>query len=140
MLPIATCKDHLISAVPDRTGPAFCRARVCLGQEAGRCERAVAAPESCTTSVQSQNRSLLSSRRCRHRAVPSGGPSECVKRLFALGTGSSPIPIAPLWTRGSQFYSEWWLFGAPDTIRTCDLCLRRATLYPAELRVRWGFI
>jgi hypothetical protein len=24
--------------------------------------------------------------------------------------------------------------GAPDTIRTCDLCLRRATLYPAELR------
>jgi hypothetical protein len=29
-------------------------------------------------------------------------------------------------------------FGAPDTIRTCDLCLRRATLYPAELRVRCG--
>lgn len=26
--------------------------------------------------------------------------------------------------------------GAPDTIRTCDLCLRRAALYPAELRVR----
>src|SRR3984893_9800767 len=26
------------------------------------------------------------------------------------------------------------LGGAPDTIRTCDLCLRRATLYPAELR------
>ncbi len=25
--------------------------------------------------------------------------------------------------------------GAPDKIRTCDLCLRRATLYPAELRV-----
>jgi hypothetical protein len=31
-------------------------------------------------------------------------------------------------------------FGAPDTIRTCDLCLRRATLYPAELRVLRGFI
>ena len=28
--------------------------------------------------------------------------------------------------------------GAPDTIRTCDLCLRRATLYPAELRARMG--
>ena len=28
--------------------------------------------------------------------------------------------------------------GAPDTIRTCDLCLRRATLYPAELRAREG--
>src|SRR5690606_33899948 len=25
--------------------------------------------------------------------------------------------------------------GAPDRIRTCDLCLRRAALYPAELRV-----
>jgi hypothetical protein len=30
--------------------------------------------------------------------------------------------------------------GAPDTIRTCDLCLRRATLYPAELRVRYRLI
>jgi hypothetical protein len=28
--------------------------------------------------------------------------------------------------------------GAPDRIRTYDLCLRRATLYPAELRVRGG--
>ena len=26
--------------------------------------------------------------------------------------------------------------GAPDRIRTCDLCLRRAALYPAELRVQ----
>lgn len=26
-------------------------------------------------------------------------------------------------------------FGAPDRIRTCDLRLRRAPLYPAELRV-----
>jgi hypothetical protein len=24
--------------------------------------------------------------------------------------------------------------GAPDRIRTCDPCLRRAVLYPAELR------
>ena len=30
--------------------------------------------------------------------------------------------------------------GAPDTIRTCDLCLRRATLYPAELRVQCSLI
>ncbi len=27
-------------------------------------------------------------------------------------------------------------FGAPDRIRTCGLRLRRAALYPAELRVR----
>jgi hypothetical protein len=26
--------------------------------------------------------------------------------------------------------------GAPDKIRTSDLCLRRAALYPAELRAR----
>src|SRR5690606_21334258 len=29
----------------------------------------------------------------------------------------------------------WEENGAPDRIRTCDLCLRRAALYPAELRV-----
>ncbi len=29
-------------------------------------------------------------------------------------------------------------FGAPDRIRTCGLCLRRAALYPAELRVPIG--
>jgi hypothetical protein len=27
-------------------------------------------------------------------------------------------------------------YGAPGEIRTHDLCLRRAALYPAELRVR----
>ena len=30
--------------------------------------------------------------------------------------------------------------GAPSTIRTCGLCLRRATLYPAELWVHWVLI
>ncbi len=29
-------------------------------------------------------------------------------------------------------------YGAPEGIRTPGLCLRRAALYPAELRVRWG--
>src|SRR5262249_56979015 len=28
--------------------------------------------------------------------------------------------------------------GGPGEIRTHDLCLRRAALYPAELRVRWA--
>ena len=28
--------------------------------------------------------------------------------------------------------------GAPGTIRTCDLLLRRQTLYPAELQARLG--
>ena len=30
------------------------------------------------------------------------------------------------------------MFGAPDGIRTSGLCLRRAALYPAELRVPDG--
>lgn len=29
-----------------------------------------------------------------------------------------------------------FLFGTPERIRTSDLCLRRATLYPAELRAQ----
>jgi hypothetical protein len=36
----------------------------------------------------------------------------------------------------SQEIRVFWMSGAPDTIRTCGLRLRRATLYPAELRVR----
>src|SRR5436853_3550861 len=35
--------------------------------------------------------------------------------------------------RASRFRID---HGAPDRIRTCDRCLRRATLYPAELRAR----
>ena len=31
-------------------------------------------------------------------------------------------------------------FGAPEGIRTSDLCLRRATLYPAELRAQTNVI
>ena len=34
----------------------------------------------------------------------------------------------------------WCGFGAPETIRTSDPCLRRAVLYPAELRARTGII
>jgi hypothetical protein len=43
-------------------------------------------------------------------------PSKCDVRSFILSGGS---------------------FGAPDTIRTCGLHLRRVALYPAELRVRY---
>ena len=31
------------------------------------------------------------------------------------------------------------LSGAPEGIRTPDLCLRRAALYPAELRAHWSY-
>jgi hypothetical protein len=44
----------------------------------------------------------------------------------------APEYDAPQATENTHFFL---LVGAPDRIRTCDLCLRRATLYPAELRV-----
>ncbi len=37
-----------------------------------------------------------------------------------------------------QLLLNLWKYGAPEGIRTPGLCLRRAALYPAELRVRWG--
>jgi hypothetical protein len=37
---------------------------------------------------------------------------------------------------GWQVIDVMGRFGGPDTIRTCDLRLRRATLYPTELRVQ----
>jgi hypothetical protein len=45
----------------------------------------------------------------------------------------SPVRGAGALARSRNLWGEG---GAPDTIRTCDLHLRRATLYPAELRVR----
>lgn len=36
----------------------------------------------------------------------------------------------------AQAFEIFWKTGGPGAIRTRDLCLRRATLYPAELRVR----
>src|SRR3990167_6141502 len=47
-------------------------------------------------------------------------------------TGKAAIPGKG---EEAQFRRQSGVFGAPDRIRTCDLCLRRAALYPAELRV-----
>ena len=45
------------------------------------------------------------------------------------------------WVRkGEQRLQPQRLNGAPDTIRTCDFCLRRAALYPTELRAHPGRI
>jgi hypothetical protein len=38
------------------------------------------------------------------------------------------------WRKASKEIADSAVFGAPERIRTSDLCLRRATLYPAELR------
>ena len=47
------------------------------------------------------------------------------------------------WVLAHQRFSRDFCFsdtskdGAPDRIRTCDLRLRRPTLYPTELRAQW---
>src|SRR5262245_11825285 len=65
-------------------------------------------------------------------------------RKFAAKPNDDRFDIArksdePLRTRNlrswSQAIADNGESGAPDRIRTCDLCLRRAALYPAELRV-----
>src|SRR5215469_3766073 len=69
-----------------------------------------------------------------------------VWRLISEAIGSAAnslrrhvaVPMCYLECR-SKFYVTCYLYektGGPDTIRTYDLCLRRAALYPAELRVR----
>jgi hypothetical protein len=57
-----------------------------------------------------------------------GRKASCCARLSLLQAQKRRVLACPVLYRS----------GAPDTIRTCDLCLRRATLYPAELRVRCG--
>jgi hypothetical protein len=46
---------------------------------------------------------------------------------------SLPVRVGKSAARGVNSVSR---NGAPDTIRTCDLCLRRMALYPAELRAQ----
>ena len=43
--------------------------------------------------------------------------------------------VQPAETTKSQLTEQLNDVGAPDRIRTCDLCLRRATLSPTELQV-----
>src|SRR5262249_14067811 len=50
-----------------------------------------------------------------------------------------PIPYKHQELRYDIRNGAFWI-GAPDKIRTCDLCLRRAALYPAELRARGGYL
>ncbi len=69
----------------------------------------------------------------RTRNTVGGSPTiRCWPRLKLLLTPCLPDNQS----REAKYEQILDLTGAPDTIRTCDLCLRRATLYPAELRVR----
>ena len=65
------------------------------------------------------------------------------RRPLTIGYGSALLGVVlfqpqvlMLFHSRDKIQLEIDLNGAPDTIRTCDLCLRRATLYPAELRAR----
>ena len=76
-----------------------------LGDKVGGCIVHIAEP-----------RSDVRSRIAAHRS-----PSDLYRSMHDLMSATA-------WPSASR------LPGAPDRIRTCDLCLRRATLYPAELR------
>ena len=55
------------------------------------------------------------------------------------GTALQPfrgLRARPTWTQATARSPSEAAIGAPDWIRTSDLCLRRAALYPAELWVR----
>jgi hypothetical protein len=71
------------------------------------------------------------------RAGVSHSPSAYVATA-ENGTILGKLCDRTAWTQNATFekaakYLE--SIGAPSRIRTCDLCLRRAALYPAELRV-----
>ena len=69
--------------------------------------------------------------------LPCGSPcgrTPCVQicsRQICRTARTQPWPGA---TNNKAIKVMALLFGAPDRIRTCDLCLRRAALYPTELR------
>ena len=57
------------------------------------------------------------------------------------GTALPPfrrLRARPTWTQATARSPSEAAIGAPDWIRTSDLCLRRAALYPAELRMLRG--
>lgn len=49
----------------------------------------------------------------------------------------APDPKSGVYT---NFTTSAYINGTPDTIRTCDRCLRRALLYPAELQTHLYFV
>jgi hypothetical protein len=52
-----------------------------------------------------------------------------------LRSAAKVLSFVPEHSGNEQADQHFESNGAPDRIRTCDLCLRRAALYPAELRV-----
>ena len=74
---------------------------------------------------------------CRPRST--GGFSTACCRSRASSTRAHTYPCldwTPAWIRALRNRLSAWKIGATGRIRTYDLCLRRAALYPAELRLR----
>src|SRR5882757_6346731 len=71
-------------------------------------------------------------------AEPNPIPAISARREIGKisGMGLPPLLIVLALVRRIRILEKT---GAPETIRTSDLCLRRATLYPAELRAPWSF-
>ena len=65
----------------------------------------------------------------------NGKTVRCLASRAARSHGAHPR-LAESGDSRAEFVRD----GGPDTIRTYDLCLRRATLYPAELRVHTRLI
>ena len=69
------------------------------------------------------------------RATRKSVPYRFVSSFSVSRLNKKGSPIGML----SKHMGEPFLFnGPPERIRTSDLCLRRATLYPAELRAVYG--
>ncbi len=80
--------------------------------------------------------------------TPQGGRSTAcaacaLSRPTYVGLGSNHSSSSSHPTRQIQKghpQGDPFVFGAPDRIRTCDLWLRRPTLYPSELRAQNYFV
>ena len=71
-------------------------------------------------------------------SIPASSTMRCANRSgghFAIGV-IDRCGGEPKGRHGVCHCAPWSENGAPDTIRTCDLCLRRVALYPAELRAQ----
>ena len=81
---------------------------------------------------------------CRSGSFVSLNVLSCASQALSLTNECDHVegdhPVTRIFVASGPTLEDWADRGAPDTIRTCDLCLRRATLYPAELRVLAGFI
>ena len=79
-------------------------------------------------------------RRSSCTAASNPGVSSVPHRAGCSATVPSTFAHVPHLTGHANCHEKPVIIGAPSRIRTCGLCLRRATLYPAELWVLLGSV